>query len=182
MYDEDEADSPLANFLHYIPVQLYGFTAEDFYDSENRVYELFWVLLKSDVTPTGTEVLLEAELYDMLDEWTEQDRATIWQRLEGIEADPGQYPEPAQALPSVARWVCGRSGNFMLDQGFDPYSNGPWFTWEEDLYQVREAWQRAKPVLDYGYRLEQWYQKDSSNLSKLAQFLMEGTNYDEFDW
>jgi hypothetical protein len=181
-YDEDEADGPLAAFLHYIPVKLYGFTAEDFYDSENRVYELFWVLLKPNVTPTGAEVLIEAELYDLLAGWTDKDRAAVWQRLESIEADPGQYPEPAQALPPVARWVCGRSGNFMLDQGFDPYNDGPWFTWEEDLYRVREAWQRAKPVLDYGYRLEQWYQKDSSNLNKLAHFLIEGTNYDEFDW
>jgi hypothetical protein len=182
MYDEDEADGPLASFLHYIPVKLYGFTPEDFYDSENRVYELFWLLLKPDVTPAGAEVLIEAELYDLLAEWTDQDRAAVWQRLEGIEADPGQYPEPVQALPPVARWVCGRSGNFILDQYFDPDRDGPWFSWEEDVDRVRDAWQRAKPVLAYGYRLEQWYQNDPSNLSKLAQFLMEGTNDDEFDW
>jgi hypothetical protein len=118
----------------------------------------------------------------MLDEWTDQDRAAIWQRLESIEADPGQYPEPVQALPPVARWVCARTGNFILDKCFDPYHDGPWFSWAEDLDRVKKTWQRAKPVLDYGYRLEQWYQNDPTNLNKLAQFLMEGTNYDEFDW
>ncbi len=180
--DNDPADQ-LATFLHYIPVKLYGFTTEDFhYPAENRVYELFWVLLKPGVTPTSSEVLIEAELYDMLDEWADQDRAAVWWWLDSIEADPGQYPEPVQALPPVARWVCARTGNFILDQHFDPYHDGPWFTWAEDLPRVRKAWRRAKPVLDYGHRLEQWYQNDSSNLSKLAQFLMEGTNYDEFDW
>jgi len=182
-YGEEDADEQLAVFLHYIPVKLFGFSAEDFsYASENRVYELFWVLLKPNVTQTSSEVLIEAELYDILDEWTDQDRAALWQRLDDSAADPGRYPEPVQALLPVARWVCGRTGNFMLDKCFLPYQDGPWFTWAEDLQRVRDAWQRARPVLDYGHRLEQWYQDDSSNLTKLAQFLMEGTHYDELDW
>ncbi len=182
-YDEDGSDDYLAAYLHCIPVQLYGFSAEDFYDPpENRVYELFWVLLKPEVIPATSDVLIEAELYDLLEEWTERDRAAVWQRLEAIEADPGYYPEPLRALPAVARWVCGRTGNILLDHSFRPYQDGPWFKWDEDLERVREAWRRARPTLDYGHRLEQWYQHDPGNLSKLADFLMEGTNYDEFDW
>jgi hypothetical protein len=183
-YDEEGADEYLAAYLHYIPVQLFGFNAEDSfsYPPENWVYELFWVLLKPKVTPTCPDVLIEAELYDMIEAWTDRDRAMVWQRLEAIAADPGQYPEPLRALPVVARWVCGCTGNILLDQCFQPYQDRPRFSWDEDLERVRQAYQCARPVLDYGHRLEQWYQNDSSNLSKLAHFLIEGTNYDEFDW
>ena len=39
-YGEEDADEQLAVFLHYIPVRLFGFSADDFtYVSENRVYE-----------------------------------------------------------------------------------------------------------------------------------------------
>jgi hypothetical protein len=182
-YGEQDADEHLAVFLHYIPVRLFGFSADDFsYVPENRIYELFWVLLKPGVGQTSSEVLIEAELYDMLDEWTDKDRGAVWQRLDDIAADPGRYPEPLQALEPVARWVCGRTGNIILDRSFQPYQDGPWFTWAEDLQRVRDTWQRARPVLDWGRRLEQWYQNDNSNLSKLAYFLMEGVDHDELDW
>ena len=71
----------------------------------------------------------------------------------------------------------------MLDQVFDPYHDGPWFTWREsDLLQIKTAWRRARPVIDVFHRLMHWYETDTSNLMKLADFLMNGGNCNELDW
>jgi hypothetical protein len=125
---EQERGEHLAVFLHYLPVTLYGFT-----DSESLFecppMELLHALLADcEIHAVSAQLLLDTELYDQLDDWTAQDREATWRLLYQLEADPGRYPEPVRWLPELARWACHRTGNAMLDQHFDPYHDGPWFT------------------------------------------------------
>ena len=144
--------------------------------------ELMRVLLDSSAGAVSSELLIAAELYDALDDWTETDREAAWARLHQIEADPGRYPEPVRWLPELARYACGRTGNPILDCELDPGGQGPWFSWAADLEQVRAAWRRAQPVLTQFRNLITWGEADSSRLTLLATSLMEGINYDQLEW
>jgi hypothetical protein len=180
---EEEQGDHLAVFLHYLPVTLYGFTDGETLFEFPPMELLHALLANCEIHAVSSQLLIESEIYDNLEQWDEQNRTSAWQRLEQIEADPGRYPEPVRWLPELARWACHRTGNFMLDQQFDPYHNGPWLTWREnDLLQVQTAWRRAKPVIEVFHRLMQWYEADSANLLKLADFLMQGGNCEQLDW
>ncbi|GIK40434.1 MAG: hypothetical protein BroJett011_42670 [Chloroflexota bacterium] len=170
----------LSEYLHYIPIKLYGFTSQKL--KEFPPMELLDVLLNNKpVTPSGN-LLIAAEIYDNLEEiWSESERHAAWTMLNRIEEDPGQYPEPVRWLPELSRWVCHRTGNPLLDVLFTE-QEGPWFTWETDLQTLRSAWRRAKPVLNQFHRICEWYEKDSTNLSLLAGFLMEGNSCEQLDW
>jgi hypothetical protein len=144
--------------------------------------ELMRALLNDPfVEEVSPDLLTAVEIYDGLSDWTEADRETAWERLRAIEADPGRYPEPVRWLPELARWACGRTGNFILDQSFD-LNRGPWLSWQNDLEQVRTAWRRARPVIDQFHRLIDWVEADQSRLTLLTYALMEGTHYDHLEW
>jgi len=179
--DEEQGDH-LAVFLHYIPVTLYGFTDDETLFEFPPMELLHTLLADCDIGAVSSQLLIDAEIYDNLDSWRQQDREAIWQLLHGIEADPGRYPEPVRWLPELARWACHRTGNVMLDRHVDPYQAGPWFSWHHDLDEIRHAWRRAQPVIQVFQRLMNWYEHDSSNLAKLANFMMNGGNTDELDW
>ncbi len=178
--DEDNGDR-LATFLYHIPLKLYGFTGgESLFDSPPM--ELMHALLaECDFGAASSQMLIEAELYDSLDDWEQSDREAAWDRLYDIEADPGRYPEALRRLPELARWACHCTGNLILDQHFDPDGNGPWYTWENDLCTIRAAWQRARPLIKYFNRLMEW-SEDAANLSLLANFLIGDPDYEQLDW
>lgn len=180
--DEEQGDH-LAVFLHYLPVVLYGFTDGESLFEFPPIELLHTLLARCEIQAVSSQLLVETELYDNLEQWDETDRDSAWKLLEQIEADPGRYAEPVRWLPELARWACHRTGNVMLDQHFDPYGDGPWLTWREsDLLQIKTAWRRARPVIDVFHRLMHWYETDTSNLMKLADFLMNGGNCNELDW
>ncbi|MBN1220819.1 MAG: hypothetical protein JXM69_17995 [Anaerolineae bacterium] len=180
--DEERGDH-LAVFLHYVPVTLYGFTdTESLFDCPPM--ELLHALLaECEIHAVSSQLLIDSELYDHLDEWTPQERESAWRLLQQIEADPGRYAEPVRWLPELARWAGHRTGNVMLDQHFDPYREGPWFTWREpDVEQLKTAWRRAKPVIEVLDRLLAWYEQDHGRLAQLADFLMNGGNCHDLAW
>ena len=85
--EPEENGDQLAWFLHYIPVRLYGFSQQTIL--EFPPMELMRVLLDSSAGAVSSELLIAAELYDSLDNWTETNREAAWSRLHQIEADPG---------------------------------------------------------------------------------------------
>lgn len=183
MEDPNENGDHLATFLHFIPARHYGFDQQTILDYPPM--ELLYVLLDGSAGAASADLLVAIELYDSIDDaWTEADRQAAWARLHAIEADPGLYPEPVRWLPELARWTCRRTGNPLLDRQFDPAEAGPWFVWqaESDLIQVRSAWRRAGPVIAQFRRLMEWYEKDPSRLTFLANFLMEGNDDEQLDW
>ena len=176
---DDEGDY-LALFLEYLPVRLYGFSPEEL--TEFPAMELFRVLLDERAVEASPNLLIAAELYDGLSDWGDRDRTGAWERLRAIEADPGRYPEPVRWLPELARYACGRTGNPILDCELDPGGQGPWFSWAADLEQVRAAWRRAQSVLAQFRNLITWGEADSSRLTLLDTYLMEGIDYDKLEW
>jgi hypothetical protein len=94
--------------------------------------------------------------------------------LARIEADPGAWPEPIRNLPELARFACHRTGNVVLDQVFNPYQNGPWLTWANEMSQLAQCWKRAKPVIGQCNRLVAWCEHEPGNIAKLAGFVMGG--------
>jgi len=184
MESDDEDGEHLAVFLEYIPVTLYGFTeGENIF--EFPPMELLHALLATqcEIKTVSAQLLIDAEIYDELDEvWGETERERAWALLREIEADPGRYPEPVRWLPELARWACHCTGNVILDRHFDPYQDGPWFTWAADLEEVKQAWRRAQPVIQAFHRVMQWSEADSTNIAELANFIMQGGNIDAFDW
>ncbi len=180
---EEEQGDHLAVFLHYLPVTLYGFTDTESLFEFLPMELLHTLLAECELHAVSSQLLIEIEIYDNLEHWTEQDRAAAWALLGRVEADPGRYPEPVRWLPELARWACHRTGNVILDQHFNPYQSGPWFTWREnDLLQIKTAWRRARPVINVFHRLMQWYEQDSTNLLKLANFIMQGGSCEQLDW
>lgn len=179
----EENGDHLATFLHFIPARHYGFDQQTILNYPPM--ELLYVLLDGSAGVASADLLVAIELYDGIDDdWTEADRQAAWARLHAIESDPGLYPEPVRWLPELARWTCRRTGNLLLDRPFNPAEDGPWLVWEaeSDLEQVRSAWRRARPVIDQFRRLMAWYEADHSRLTLLANFLMEGNDYEQLDW
>lgn len=170
----------MAAFLTYVPVRLYGFDTQSIL--EYKPMHLLQVLLDSTAEVVNADILLEADLYDGLEGWSENDRKRVWSLLHQIEEDSGRYSDPVRWLPELGRWVCRRTGNPILDLKFNPRLNGPWFTWESDLEQLRAAWRRARPLIEQRRRLNDWYQRDQTRLGYLAKFLMEGVNSEQLDW
>lgn len=177
--DPAENGHHLATYLHYIPVRLYGLTAETRF--EIPPLELMYALFAEGVDVVSTELLVQVELYDGLDEWREHNRHLAWRWLYDIEADAGRYPEPVRWLPELVRWACGLTRNAILDQHFEPQRLGPWYGWER-IEEITTAWRRAKPTIDQGQRLMAWTDADEARLGLLADCLMEGRNYDHLDW
>ena len=180
---EEEEGDHLAVYLHYVPVTLYGFSDRESLFEFPPMELLHALLAECEIQAVSSELLIQAELYDGLENWSRQDRAAAWQLLGEVESDPGRYPEPVRWLPELARWACHRTGNVMLDRHFDPYDQGPWFTWREpDLEQLRTAWRRAKPVITAFERLLAWYETDPGKLYHLASYLMKGASCEPLDW
>lgn len=180
MQQEDDHGDHLAVWLSHIPVQMFGFS-----DGE-RIFEyppleLLRALLDENVEAVSSELLIESELYDTLNEWHPSDRRRAWQKLDRIDRDPGRHPPGARFLPALARWACGRTGNVLLDRHFDPYNHGPWFPWAEREPLCR-LWRRAAPSVAALERLMAWYQTDQTRLTLLTNFLINGGSTDEFDW
>jgi hypothetical protein len=169
----------LATYINYIPLRLYGLT-----DKAIEKYppmELLHVLLsRCEVKAVSTELLAEAEIYDSLDTWTEQDKASAWQFLERIESDPSLWPEPIRTLPALARYACHATGNIVLDSTFNPYDqHGPWCTWDNHTIQIQASWQRAKIILQWFDRLMKWYAREPAKIASLAHFVMEGAELEQ---
>lgn len=182
MEEPKENGDRLALFLNYIPARHYGLNQETILKFPPM--ELLYVLLDGSAGVASSDLLVAIELYDGIDQWSQADRDGVWDRLHTIEADPGLYAEPVRWLPELARWACHRTGNHLLDRDFDPYHDGPWLNWvsESDVEQTRSAWRRARPVIEQFRRLMEWYEADTSRLTLLANFLMEGINHEQLDW
>ncbi|MCQ3972392.1 MAG: hypothetical protein DPW09_02975 [Anaerolineae bacterium] len=182
MEESKENGDRLAIFLTYIPVRHYGLNQDTVLKFPPM--ELLYVLLDGSAGVASSDLLIAIELYDGIDQWDQADRDAAWARLHAIEADPGLYPEAVRWLPELARWACHRTGNPLLDRDFDPYHDGPWFRWaaEAEVEQTRSAWRRARPVIEQFRRLMEWYEADTSRLTVLANFLMEGMNHEQLDW
>lgn len=178
---EDDNGDCLARYLHYMPVALFGFTPGSL--REYPPMELLYVLLAKDVEVVSERTATESGLYDTVMEWDDSDRQATWELLHTIEADPGRWPEAVRWLPALARWSCQEADNIFFNHHFDPYEGrGPWLTWDNDLEAINLAWRRAQSTVDMFHRLMAWYEKDSHNLSKLADFLIQGGPSDELDW
>jgi hypothetical protein len=94
LQEDDEDGAHPAVFLHFIPIQLYGFSVGDTL-FECPPMELLHALLApaAEVPTVSAQLLIDAEIYDELDEvWPEADRERAWALLDAIEADPGLYP------------------------------------------------------------------------------------------
>jgi hypothetical protein len=183
MEDPEEGGDHLAAFLHYMPVTLYGFSDGETIFDEPVIELLHTLLADCDVQTVSAQLLIDCEIYDDLDDiWRDADRQAAWTLLSQIEADPGRYPEPARWLPELARWACHRTGNVMLDRSFDPHHDGPWFTWADDLAEIKHAWRRAQPLLKALQRVTAWCEQDNTHIAKLAHFIMEGGSTDELTW
>lgn len=182
MEDPGENGERLARYLTYIPARHYGLDPETILTFPPL--ELLHVLLDGTAGVASTDLLIAIELYDGIDQWSETDREAAWALLETIEADPGLYAEPVRWLPELARWACRRTGNHLLDRTFDPDGDGPRLRWavEAEVEQTRSAWRRARPLIAQFKRLMEWYEADTSRLTFLANFLMEGINHEQLDW
>lgn len=182
MEEPEENGERLAGYLTCIPARHYGLSPETLLSFPPL--ELLYVLLDGSAGAVSSDLLIALELYDNLDDWSESDRTAAWDRLHRIEADPGRYPGPVRWLPELARWVCRRTGNHLLDRELDPYQDGAWLSWEAEaeVEQTRSAWRRAGPVIEQFRRLMHWYEADPSRLTILANFIMEGINNDQLDW
>lgn len=187
MEEPKENGDRMATFLEYIPAKSYGFTPETLL--EYPPMELLSALLDSSTGAVSSDLLVAVELYDGINDWSEADREGVWSRLHTIEADPGLYPEPVRWLSELARWVCRRTGNHLLDRpavvpGGGPSPDNLWLRWTSDaeVEQVKSAWRRAQPVIDQFRRLMKWYEADPSRITLLANFLMEGINHEQLDW
>jgi len=177
----------LALYLTYIPVQLYGLSHTQL-DEARPALELMHLLLSecepqaiSERLLTGAGLFDDSLGWDLAEIWGQAERRRAWGWLEAIEADPGLYPGPARWLPELARWACHRTGNLLLDQVFGP-EQGPWFGWAHHLDFIKSGWQRARPVLEAGRRLEAWCEREADHLALLAEILMEGIHYELLDW
>lgn len=177
-FDEDDDGDHLAHFLAYIPVRLYGVNDEA--ADESPVLELMRFLFGGP-RPLNEAVISRAGLHDLIEGWDRAAAARAWGWLERIEADPGQYPEPARWLPEFVRWACGRTGNYILDSWRGALFSVSPFTWEM-AGEVRVAWRRAWPVLDRFEGLVAWLEQDEARLALLARCLIEGINYDHLEW
>lgn len=169
----------LAAFLSYIPIKLYGF-------DQNKLLmfppmHLMHVLLDENAPVASADILAKAEIYDGLESWTNHDRAAAWALLRAIEENPGDFNPSVKWLPELARWACHTTRNIILDHRFNQ-REGPWFSWDNDLVVLKSSWTRAKPVIGQFNKLMGWYEADTSRLSLLASFLMEGGSCDELDW
>ena len=182
MEEPKENGDQMAIFLTYIPARHYGLDQETILNFPPM--ELLYVLLDGSAGVASSDLLIAIELYDGIDQWAQAEREAAWAQLHTIEADPGLYPEAVRWLPELARWACHRTGNHLLDRVFEPHHDGPWLSWasESDVEQTRSAWRRARPVIEQFRRLMEWYEADTSRLTLLANFLMEGINYEQLDW
>lgn len=187
MEDPMENGERMALFLTTIPVRHYGLTQETIL--KFPPLELLYILLDGAAGVASSDLLIALEWYDAIDQWHPSDRDAVWTRLHAIEANPGPYPETVRWLPELARWACRRTGNHLLDlegtiRWGDPNQDGSWLRWTSalEVEQTRSAWRRARPVIDQFRRLMTWYEADPNRLSLLADFLMEGINYDHLDW
>lgn len=179
--EKSDGGEQLAALFHYIPVKLYGFT-----DTNIALFppmELLRALLKQPphLVPVSSKLLIETELYDTLKYWSEGDRDALWQNMYRIEGNPLNYPVQLRWLPELARWVCGTTGNVILDRTYADYERYGWFHWDTDLETIKSHWLRAKPVIDQFHKLVEWC-KEQKNLITFAHFLMEGGDYDQLNW
>ena len=182
MEEPNEKGEQLALFLTYIPARHYDLNQETILNFPPM--ELLYVLLDGSAGVASSDLLIAIELYDGIDQWSLAERDAAWARLHAIEADPGLYPEAVRWLPELARWACRRTGNHLLDRDFSPHHDGLWLKWasESDVQQTRSAWRRARPVIEQFRRLMEWYEADTSRLTLLANFLMEGIDYEQLNW
>jgi len=186
MADDSEHGDHLATFLDYVPVVLYGF------DHRGELFDypplelLHALLAECELAVVSPAMLVSSDLYEAIEDWGAADRQAAWSRLERIEADPGRYPEPVRALPQLARWVCHRSGNLILDSVFDPYDPLclSWIPWDdqEQVTALRAAWPVAQRLIPKLNEIMEWYQADPSSLVALADFLTEDTDDDALQY
>lgn len=180
--DDSENGDHLATFLDYVPVVLYGF------DHRGELFDypplelLHALLAECELAVISPAMLIYSDLYEAIDSWSHNDRQAAWSRLGRIEADPGRYPEPVRALPQLARWVCHRSGNLILDTAFDAYDPlcFSWIPWDDQaqVTALRTAWPMAQRLIPKLNEIMEWYQDDPSTLVALADFLTEDTDDD----
>jgi hypothetical protein len=171
----------MAAFLEYVPVKLYGFSAQSIV--ENKPMNLLQLFLYDKAEAYHKDLPQEAEFPGDPENWGEKDREKAWTMLHRIEDDPGMYPMPVRCLPELGRWVCKRTRNIILDYHFDPRLNGPRFRWDSpDLEQLKLAWRRAKPIVQQQKKLTEWYERDPSRLVLLTRFLIGADSYEQLDW
>lgn len=169
----------LATYINYIPLTLYGLTDKSI-EKYPPLELLHALLFKGQVKAVSAQLLAEAEIYDTLDTWTEQDKANAWGFLRRIENDPGPWPDAVRTLPALARYACHTTGNIVLDGQFNPYNQeGPWCTWTNHTIQIQASWQRAKLALHWFDRLMKWYTHEPARLTSLAHFLIEGAEIEQ---
>lgn len=189
--ESDDNGNYLANFLEYIPVVSYGFTPESI--SNYPPMEMMFILLSnSDQVFSAPRLSSVFAQYRLEDEWGPLERQQAWERLQAIENEPEQYPEPLRWLPGLARWACGNSGNPILDapplewdeddsnETQSPQQRPLRFIWD-DAERLRKVWGWARPIVEQLKNLLWWINQDETNLVRLFTFFVEG-DYDQLEW
>ncbi len=92
-------------------------------------------------------------------------------------------PWPLSLLPDAARIYRRDTGNLILDfAGAEDsytvyyYSEGH-FTWDQDVPELRQAWEEAKPFSDQLRAFESWLHADEAHLHQTVALLLQLGGY-----
>jgi len=173
----------LEAYLDYVPLAVQGPAEADL--AAHPALRLLRGLLDETLPEAERQRLfksLPAPLPKLTAGWRPAHLPTAWARLERVEAEPDLFPPAALTLAGLARWVCARSGNLILDGRPTAWLEPDYrYRWEQ-LPQIRADWQTARPLLAAWEAVRAWSETDNKNLVKLARVVMKGTDYEQLDW
>lgn len=156
MMMEGDDGGVFAHWMWEIPILTFGFS--DYDDNWQEQYPGLTLLryLLIDVDDGQEEILqILIDDYDLdLSAMDHLYRSDLWEHLES--GDFAGYDKPLCWLPEIARIVCGRTGNPILDTSNYCEEESLSWTWAEDLEKARRLWAEARPSIIRWREFCQW--------------------------
>lgn len=151
----EEGADQFAQYLDYIPIQLFGFSDYDeSWPEEYPQVAMLRALLDPGWDQRGEMLVSLCDQYEIDTDWV----AYSWglqERLEGGEFD--ELDEPLCWLPEIARIACGRTGNVILDCANYIEEEPLGWRWDRDLEKARRCWAEAKPSIEHWRKFLNWF-------------------------